>query len=148
MAIYRTDRERRILGDRPDIRIEGDRFVLQSEVLFETAKAELGPDGRAGLKEIAASLKEIIPLIPPGVDWALRIDGHTDARPISNAEFRSNRELSTARAVAVAEALAAEGIPAARLLPAGFGEYHPIDDGRTPEAYRRNRRIEFKLTQR
>ncbi len=136
------------IGDRRDIRIEGDRFVLQSEVLFETAKAEIGPSGRADLDALARSLKEIMAVIPADIDWVLRIDGHTDVRPIFNQEFSSNRDLSVARAIAVAEALAAEGVPEARLLPAGFGEYRPLDPANTPEAYKRNRRIEIKLTQR
>jgi chemotaxis protein MotB len=136
------------IGDRTDIRIEGDRFVLQSEVLFGTANGELGPAGQVSMASIARSLQEITSVIPKGIDWVLRIDGHTDARPISNEEFASNRVLSAARANAVAKALAAVGIPEERLLPAGFGEYRPIDRASTFEAYRRNRRIEIKLTQR
>ncbi|MGZ0189075.1 MAG: OmpA family protein [Alphaproteobacteria bacterium] len=136
------------IGDRKDIRIEGDRFVLQSEVLFGTAKGELGPAGQISMASIARSLQEITSVIPKDIDWVLRIDGHTDARPISNEEFASNRVLSAARANAVAKALAAVGIPEERLLPAGFGEYRPIDSGSTSDAYRRNRRIEIKLTQR
>ena len=139
---------RQAIGDRPDIKVVGDRFVLQSEVLFGTGRADLGPQGQASLAAIAASLNEIAQAVPPGLDWVLRVDGHTDARPIANEAFASNRELSVARAIAVAQALAAAGIPEARLLPSGFGEHYPVDPRQTAEAYRQNRRIEIKLTQR
>ena len=135
-----------VLGDRKDIRVVGDRFVLQSEVLFATAKAELGTQGQASIRAVARSLTEIIKKIPADVDWVLRVDGHTDQRSIANEQFPSNWELSVARAVAVVRALAGAGIPADRLAAAGFGQHHPLDQAGTSEANRRNRRIEFKLT--
>ncbi len=138
---------REVVKDRADIRVEGDRFVLQSEVLFETAKADLGPDGLAHIVSLASTLKEIIATIPPEVDWVLRIDGHTDIRPIATKQFASNRDLSLARAQSVSKALARAGIPEERLLPAGFGEYRPLDKGLNMEAYQRNRRIEIRLDQ-
>jgi chemotaxis protein MotB len=136
-----------VVKDRSDIRVEGDRFVLQSEVLFETAQADLGPEGVKRIETLASALKEIIATIPPEVEWVLRIDGHTDIRPISTEQFASNRDLSLERAQSVSKVLAAAGIPQERLLPAGFGEYRPIDKGKTLEAYRRNRRIEIRLDQ-
>lgn len=148
---YRSDflaRLSEVLGNRDDIRIVGDRFVLQSEVLFATAKAELGPQGQASIRAVARSLSEIVRTIPADVDWVLRVDGHTDQRPIANEQFPSNWELSVARAVAVVRALADAGIPADRLAAAGFGQHHPLDSAGTAEANRRNRRIEFKLTSR
>ena len=148
---YRSDflaRLSDVLGDRKDIRVVGDRFVLQSEVLFATAKAELGPKGQASIRAVAQSLAEIVKTIPADVDWVLRVDGHTDQRPIANEQFPSNWELSVARAVAVVRALADAGIPADRLAAAGFGQHHPLDQAGTAEANRRNRRIEFKLTSR
>ena len=148
---YRSDflaRLSDVLGDRKDIRVVGDRFVLQSEVLFATAKAELGPKGQASIRAVAQSLAEIVKTIPSDVDWVLRVDGHTDQRPIANEQFPSNWELSVARAVAVVRALADSGIPADRLAAAGFGQHHPLDQAGTAEANRRNRRIEFKLTSR
>ena len=148
---YRSDflaRLSEVLGDRKDIRVVGDRFVLQSEVLFATAKADLGPQGQASIRAVARSLAEIVKSIPADVDWVLRVDGHTDQRPIANEQFPSNWELSVARAVAVVQALADAGIPADRLAAAGFGQHHPLDPAGSAEADRRNRRIEFKLTTR
>ena len=148
---YRSDflaRLSEVLGDRKDIRVVGDRFVLQSEVLFATAKAELGPQGQVSIRAVAQSLAEIVKTIPADVAWVLRVDGHTDQRPIANEQFPSNWELSVARAVAVVRALADAGIPADRLAAAGFGQHHPLDQAGSAEANRRNRRIEFKLTSR
>lgn len=151
LARYRSEffgRLREVLGDRKDVQIVGDRFVFQSEVLFETASAEIGAPGKAQLATFAETLLEIAAKIPPEVDWILRVDGHTDIRPISTFQFRSNWELSTARAISVVKFLASEGVPARRLVAAGFGEYQPLVDGNTEEDYRRNRRIELKLDQR
>lgn len=150
---YRSEffgRMREILGDRQDIRIVGDRFVFQSEVLFGTGRAELGAGGREQLSSLAAAIREIQNEIPGDVNWLLRIDGHTDRVPISGfGRFRNNWELSQARALSVVEFLInVEGLPSDRLAAAGFGEYHPLDDRDTPEAYARNRRIEMRLTER
>lgn len=149
---YRSEflgRLRQVLGDHPDIRIEGDRFVLQSEILFPSGSAELEPEGRRRLEEIARTLKEIAAKIPPDIDWVLRVDGHTDRRPLRpDSPYRDNWELSTARALTVVKFLIEHGIPPERLVAAGFGEYRPVDPGDSEEAYRRNRRIEFRLTQR
>ncbi|GAB4347854.1 MAG: peptidoglycan -binding protein [Gammaproteobacteria bacterium] len=146
---YRSEffgRLRDILGDRKDIRIVGDRFVFQSEVLFDTASAELGPNGRKQIAALAKSLLEVAKKIPSDIDWVLRVDGHTDRRPISTPEFPSNWELSTARALAIVRYLIEQGIPAERLIAAGFGEHRPLDRANTPQAWQRNRRIEIKLT--
>ena len=150
LARYRSEffgRLREVLGDRQDIRIVGDRFVFQSEVLFDTASATLGPGGRAQIRQLASTLKEVIAEIPDDIDWILRVDGHTDQRPIDTTRFPSNWELSTARAVEVVKFLIDEGIPAERLAAVGFGAEQPLDPGSDEIAYRRNRRIEFKLTQ-
>jgi chemotaxis protein MotB len=149
---YRSDffgRLREILGNRPDIRIVGDRFVLQSELLFDVGKAELKPEARAEIDKIANALLEIAAKIPNDIAWVLRVDGHTDVRPTGTAgQFKSNWDLSAARAIAVVQYLISKGIPPQRLVAAGFGEFQPLDTGTTEEAYRRNRRIEFKLTER
>ena len=148
---YRSDffgRLREILGNRPDIRIVGDRFVLQSELLFETGKAELRPEARAEIDKIAAAILELSQKIPGDIAWVLRVDGHTDVRPISGPVFKSNWDLSAARAIAVVQYLASKSIPPQRLVAAGFGEFQPIDPEKNDEAYKRNRRIEFKLTER
>jgi chemotaxis protein MotB len=149
---YRSDffgRLREILGNRPDIRIVGDRFVLQSELLFDVGKADLRPEARAEIDKIATALLDLGQKIPSDIAWVLRVDGHTDVRPTGTAgQFKSNWDLSAARAIAVVQYLVSKGVPPQRLVAAGFGEFQPIDTGTTDEAYRRNRRIEFKLTER
>jgi chemotaxis protein MotB len=150
LARYRSEffgRLREVLGDRPDIRIVGDRFVFQSEVLFEPGSAQLSDAARRQLLPVANALKEIAAKIPPDINWVLRVDGHTDKRPISTPQFPSNWELSTERAISVVRYLAEQGIPPNRLAAAGFGEFQPVDRGDSEEAYRRNRRIELKLTE-
>jgi chemotaxis protein MotB len=152
LSKYRSDffgRLREILGNRPDIRIVGDRFVLQSELLFDVGKADLKPEAQAEVEKIAAALLDLGKKIPPDIAWVLRVDGHTDVRPTGTAgQFKSNWDLSAARAIAVVQYLVSKGVPPQRLVAAGFGEFQPIDTGTTEEAYRRNRRIEFKLTER
>ena len=146
---YRSEffgRLREVLGDRDDIRIVGDRFVFQSEVLFDTGSAELGAAGQRQLQQLARALQDVSARIPADIDWVLRVDGHTDRRPIHTQEFPSNWELSVARALSIVRFLIAKGIPAQRLIAAGFGEYHPLDPANTPAAWRRNRRIELRLT--
>jgi chemotaxis protein MotB len=152
LAQYRSEffgRLRSILGDRPDIRVVGDRFVFQSELLFDSGSAKLGPQGEEQLRELAQSLKEVAQRIPDDIDWVLRVDGHTDRVPLSGSgEFRTNWELSSARAISVVQFLIRQGIPPERLVAAGFGEYQPLDPRDDEIGYRRNRRIEFKLTER
>jgi chemotaxis protein MotB len=151
LARYRSEffgRLREVLGDRQDVQIVGDRFVFQSEVLFESGSAEIGEPGKVQLASFAQTLLEIAAKIPPEIDWILRVDGHTDNRPISTFQFKSNWELSTARAISVVRFLESEGVPSRRLVAAGFGEYQPLVQGTTEADYRRNRRIELKLDQR
>ncbi|BCX18881.1 MAG: flagellar motor protein MotB [Geminicoccaceae bacterium] len=151
LAQYRSDffgRLRQVLGDREDVRVVGDRFVFQSEVLFAPGEAELGPGAAAEIAKLAATLRDLATKIPPELPWVLQVDGHTDRRPIATARFPSNWELSTARAITVVRQLMAQGIPAERLAARGFGEFQPLDPADTEEAYRRNRRIELKLTTR
>ncbi len=151
LSRYRSDffgRLRQILGDRPDIRTVGDRFVFQSEVLFDTGQATLNPAGKTELDKLASAIVELNHEIPPEIPWILRVDGHTDKRPIQSAQFHSNWELSSARAIAVVQYLISKGVPPERLAAAGFGEFQPIDPGDTEGAYSKNRRIELKLTER
>ena len=151
LSRYRSDffgRLRAILGARPDVRVVGDRFVFQSEVFFDPGQAVLRPEGRAELDKLASVLSELSKQIPNDIAWVLRVDGHTDIRPIASAQFPSNWELSAARAIAVVQYLIGKGIPPQRLVAAGFGEFQPLEAERTEEAYRRNRRIELKLTER
>jgi chemotaxis protein MotB len=150
LARYRSEffgKLRQIVGDRPDIRVVGDRFVFQSEVLFAPGKADLGDAAKAQLDPVIDALKQISAEIPKDLDWVLRVDGHTDKRPINNAQFASNWELSTARAISVVNYMISQGIPANRLAAAGFADTEPLDPSDSPDAYRRNRRIELKLTE-
>ena len=151
LARYRSEffgRLREVLGERPDIQIVGDRFIFQSEVLFESGSAEIGLGGEPQLAQLARTLIDISGRIPTDIKWILRIDGHTDRVPIRTEQFRSNWELSTARAISVVKFLIRQGIPANKLAATGFGEFQPIDDRTDEIAFRRNRRIELKLTER
>ncbi len=151
LARYRSEffgRLREVLGERADIRVVGDRFVFQSEVLFTSSSSELEPGGQGQLEQLAESLKQIADRIPPELNWVLQVDGHTDRRPISTALFPSNWELSTSRATSVVKFLVSRGISPLRLSAAGFGEFQPLDPRDDEIAYRRNRRIELKLTNR
>jgi chemotaxis protein MotB len=151
LARYRSEffgRLKEILGDRPDIRIVGDRFVFQSEVLFAPGSADLSPEARKRLMPLVSALRLIGGEIPSGINWILEVDGHTDNRPIlKGARYASNWELSTARAVSVVGFLVDQGIPAPHLAAAGFGEWQPLDPHETEAAYQKNRRIELRLTQ-
>jgi len=150
LSSYRSDffgKLREVLGNRPDMRIEGDRFVLQSEVFFDTGRADLKPEGRDELDKVASAVVGLEGQIPADIPWVLRVDGHTDVRPIVG-QFKSNWDLSAARAISVVQYLISKGVKPSRLVAAGFGEFQPMDPGTTEDAYRRNRRIEFKLTER
>jgi chemotaxis protein MotB len=151
LSRYRSEffgKLREVLGNKPGIRIVGDRFVFQSEVLFASGSAELGEEGRKQIVQVAETLKTAATQFPANIDWVLQVDGHTDKRPIFTEEFPSNWELSTARAISVVRVLLDQGIPPRRLSAAGFAEFYPLDDRDDEIAYRRNRRIELKLTQR
>jgi chemotaxis protein MotB len=151
LARYRSDffgRLREILGNRPGIRVVGDRFVFQSEVLFDSGQATVNPAGKQELDKLAAAIGDLEREIPPEIPWVLRIDGHTDKRPIQSAQFPSNWELSSARAISVVQYLMSKGVSPQRLVAAGFGQYQPLDQGDDDETLRRNRRIELKLTER
>jgi len=151
LSRYRSEffgKLREILGKQKGVRIVGDRFVFQSEVLFGTGSAQLGQEGIAQMLQLAELLKDITEKIPSKISWILRVDGHTDKVPIQTSRFPSNWELSTARAISVVRFLVGQGIPATNLAATGFGEFQPIDPREDEIANRRNRRIELKLTQR
>jgi chemotaxis protein MotB len=148
---YRSDffgRLREALKDRRDIRVVGDRFVFQSEVLFPSGQAQMTVEGLAAMDQLASAIVDLERTIPKEVDWALQVDGHTDARPIASREFPSNWELSTSRAISVVRYLISRGVPPNRVVAAGYGEFQPLEQGAGEEIYRRNRRIELKLTNR
>jgi chemotaxis protein MotB len=151
LARYRSDffgKLRAVLGDRDGVQVVGDRFVFQSEILFDSGSAQLRPDGLAQLDKLATALNELEGQIPRDINWVLRVDGHTDVRRIVTAAFPSNWELSSGRAISVVKFLMSRGVPANRLAAAGFGENQPLAAGTAEEDYRRNRRIELKLTER
>ena len=137
-----------ILGDESDVKIVGDRFVFQSEVLFDSGSAYIDAEGREEIREVAETLRLLASMIPEDIPWVLQVGGHTDAVPIRNELYESNWELSLARALSVVEILTDAGFPPSRLVAAGYGEHQPLDTSGTPEARRRNRRIELKLTDR
>jgi chemotaxis protein MotB len=148
---YRSDffgRLREILSDRENIRIVGDRFVFQSEVLFPSGGSDLNEAGKAEMTKLATALLDLAKEIPSEINWVLRVDGHTDNVPLSGSgRYADNWELSSARATSVVKFLISQGVPADRLVAAGFGEYQPIAPGDSAEARNLNRRIELKLTE-
>lgn len=152
LAQYRSEffgRLVEILGNRTGVRVVGDRFVFETDVLFGSAQADLSPEGRDSLRPIADAIIQLTDEIPSDLDWVIRVDGHTDVIPLGpSAPYESNWELSTARALSVVEAFVDMGVPPARLMAAGFGPYHPIAEGRDAASLARNRRIELKLTDR
>jgi len=143
-------RLREILGDQDGVRVVGDRFVFSSEVLFASGSADLSQAGQAEVANVARRLQEVAAIIPPGIDWVIRVDGHTDDVPVSGAgPFADNWELSQARALSVVRFMIDNfGFPPERLAATGFAEFQPVDPRDTPEARARNRRIELKLTER
>ena len=151
LAAYRSEffgRLRQVLSDRRDFQIIGDRFVFQSEVLFGSGSDQLGGAGQDRLAQFATVLREVMARIPSDLPWILQVDGHTDSRPIQTERFPSNWELSAARAISVVNYLIDLGVPADHLSATGYGEYQPLDKREDEIGYRRNRRIELKLTQR
>jgi chemotaxis protein MotB len=151
LSRYRSEffgKLRTILGARPDIRVVGDRFVFQSEILFDSGSAAVKPEGQAEVDKLAGALIDLEKQIPSEIAWVLRIDGHTDVRRITSSQFPSNWELSAARAISVVQYLISRGVEPRRLVAAGFGEFQPLDTAPTEDAFRRNRRIELKLTER
>ncbi len=148
---YRSEffgRLRQVLAGRSGVQVVGDRFVFQSEVLFPVGSADLSQAGVEQLFRLAETLREISAAIPKDVNWVLRVDGHADRQPVSGARFSSNWELSAARAINVVKLLSIAGIPANHLAATAFGDAQPLDEGSTPDAFARNRRIEFRLTDR
>jgi len=141
-------RLRDVLSGRDDVRIVGDRFVFQSEVLFAQGQADIAAAGETQLAQLAVALNQIAAEIPEDIDWVLQVEGHTDDIPVRAGRFADNWDLSTERALSVVRFLAGQGLPPNRLAAAGYGEFQPLDPADSDEARRRNRRIEMKLTQR
>ena len=137
-----------ILGDRKDIKIVGDRFIIESELLFDSASANLQSAGTEKLKQIGLTLMDTTQDIPADIDWIIQVEGHTDKRSIKTVQYPSNWELSTARANSVLKLLLDLGFAPHRLSAAGYGEFYPLSDGDSDEDLQQNRRIELKLTSR
>ena len=148
---YRSDffgKLREILKDQPNIKVVGDRFVFQSDVLFPVDGATMTPAGQAQIGDIGTAVRGIMKEIPPNISWMLRVDGHADSQPITSGPYKNNWELSSARAIAVVQLLIQDGVPANHLAATAFADTQPIDPAHTPAAYAKNRRIEFRLTDR
>ena len=141
-------RLREVLSGRDEVQIVGDRFVFQSEVLFDPGQANIGNSGEEQLQKLALTLADIATKIPDDINWVLQVEGHTDDIPIRAGRFADNWDLSTERALSVVRFLASQGVPANRLAATGYGEFQPLASGDTDDARRRNRRIELKITQR
>ncbi len=141
------DKLQNIVKDKEGIKVVGDRFIFQSELFFDTASDVLSEEGEKQIVALANVIKEIGSKIPKNIRWILRVDGHTDSRPISG-KFPSNWELSSARAISVVKNLIKHGISPEHLVAAGFGEHQPISKGKSDEDLAKNRRIEFKLDER
>ena len=145
-AFYRAIKE--ALGDRTTIQTDGDRFIVSSDILFNSGSYKLSPDGKRQLRLIANVIKDFENKIPSTVDWIIRVDGHTDKKAVipGTRAYRNNTELSLLRATAVANELAANGVSKRRLVPSGFGDLHPVELGNDPAVLQKNRRIELQLT--
>ena len=151
LARYRSEffaRLKEALGNRDDIEVVGDRFVFQSEIFFASGSADISPAGKRELRKIAIAIREIAAEIPDDIHWILRVDGHTDAVPINTPQFPTNWHLANARALSVVQNLIEADIDEKRIAAASFAEFHPLVPGTSEAANRRNRRIEFKLTER
>ena len=147
-AFYRAIKD--ALGDRTTVRADGDRFIVSSDILFASGAYNLSPDGKRQLQLIANVIKDFENKIPSDVDWIIRVDGHTDKKPVvrGTRAYRNNLQLSFLRASAVADELAKNGVSKRRLLPTGFGDLHPVELGNSPADLQKNRRIELQLTNR
>ena len=139
-------RLRTILEERSDVKVVGDRFVFQSEVLFAPGQASINPEGQAQLGQIADAIMQIIADIPSDIPWILQVEGHTDDIPVSGV-YTDNWDLSTERALSVVRFMVDRGVPSERLAATGYGEFQPITSGKTDSDRQKNRRIELKLTQ-
>src|SRR5262249_24078675 len=151
LSRYRSDffgKLREILGTRPDIRVVGDRFVFQSELFFDSGSAILNAEGRSELDKLAVALFDLEKQIPSDIAWVLRVDGHPDRGRTGPSKYRSNGDLRAARPISVVQYLITRGLPPRRLVAAGLGNFHPPDPPLPDEAFRRNRRLELKLTER
>ena len=146
---YRSDffgELREVLKNQPNIKIVGDRFVFESDVLFASGSADLTPLGEQQINDISVAMKKIIPEIPSNLQWVLQVDGFADSQPVLGGPYQNNWLLSAARAISVVQLLILDGVPENHLAAGAFGDTRPLDPAHTPAAYAKNRRIEFRLT--
>lgn len=151
MGKYQSDFYKAVklaLGDRTTVQTDGDRFIVSSDILFPSGSYKLSSDGKNQLRLISNVIKDFENKIPTNVDWIIRVDGHTDNKPVvrGNQAYKNNTELSLLRATAVANELARAGVSPRRLIPSGFGDLHPVTLGTDAESLQKNRRIELQLT--
>ena len=136
------------LGDRTTIKQDGDRFIVSSDILFASGSYKISNDGKKQLKLLANIIKDFENKIPSDIDWIIRVDGHTDSRPVlpGTNGYSNNMQLSLLRATAVVNELVHDGVSKRRLVPSGFGELHPAELGKDKASLQKNRRIELQLT--
>ena len=138
------------MGDRTTLTTDGDRFIINSDILFPSGSYKLSAAGKKQLKVIANVIKDMEEKIPTNIDWIIRVDGHTDKKKVISGTrgYRNNTQLSLLRASAVVNELVADGVSKRRLIPTGFGEMYPISLGNDAASLQKNRRIELQLTNR
>ena len=138
------------MGNRTTLQPDGDRFIVSSDILFSSGAYNLTSAGKNQLRIIANVIKDMEEKIPTDINWIIRVDGHTDNKPViaGTRGYRNNTQLSLLRATAVVEELAKNGVSRRRLLPTGFGDTSPVSLGSTPSDLQQNRRIELQLTNR
>lgn len=126
--------------------VQPDRLVIPADPVFIFGKGELGAEGQERLAPLVATLRGLVERLPADLPWRLRIEGHSDSRPLrSNRRFASNWELSAARALSLLRYLASSGLPEDRLSAVGLADTRLRDPGDSKAAHRRNRRIEIHL---
>ena len=136
------------LGDRTTVKQDGDRFIVSSDILFPSGSYTVSLDGQNQLRLLANVIKDFENKIPTNIDWIIRVDGHTDNKPVmpGTVGYKNNMQLSLLRATAVVNELVKNGVSKRRLVPSGFGELHPVALGNDTNSLQKNRRIELQLT--
>jgi chemotaxis protein MotB len=122
---------------------DGKIYVAMSDkLLFESGSAQVNKQGHTALGKLAGVLKK-------QTDVDVTIEGHTDSKPIKTARFKDNWDLGVVRATSVVRILTRDyGVDPLQILPAGRGEYMPIDSNENADGRARNRRTEIIITPR
>jgi chemotaxis protein MotB len=111
----------------------GVEIELRTDILFPSGSATLSSSARAVLEKLADTLKPL--------PYPMRVEGHTDDRPINTFNFPSNWELSAARAASVVHLFTQRGMDASRLAVIGLGQFRPETDNATEAGRNANRRV-------